>query len=425
MSTHTRKIAVIGLGYVGLPLACEFGFHQSVIGFDLNEARIQALKAGVDHTGEISSDNLTKTDILLTTSINDLKQADFYIITVPTPINRQRQPDLTAMQSASKTIGAILKVGDIVVYESTVYPGLTEEICLPILEAASGLTAGVDFHLGYSPERINPGDHQRRLTNITKIVSADDEPTLDIVADVYGQIIKAGIHRASSIKVAEAAKVIENTQRDLNIALVNELALIFDRLDINTSEVLEAAGTKWNFLPFRPGLVGGHCIGVDPYYLTFRAQQAHYQPEVILAGRKINDRMAHHIATKTMKLIIHSDAPVKGANIAVLGLTFKENCRDFRNSKSFDVIHELQEFGANVVVHDPYIDTNALKDKNLAFKNLDELNNLDALVLCVPHQEYLDQLDELLKKLKPKAYFIDVKGVFKKASLEQHNIWQL
>ena len=344
----TRKIAVVGLGYVGLPVAVAFGRKESVIGFDINKQRIAALQKGHDATGEVTSQELAETKILYTDSIDELRQADFFIVAVPTPVDEARIPDLTPMIKASITVGKALKKGDIVVFESTVYPGATEEDCVPHLERESGLKCGVDFTVGYSPERINPGDKEHTFTKIKKVVSGQDAKTLDIVAAVYESVVTAGVHRASSIKVAEAAKVIENTQRDLNIALMNELAVIFHRMGIDTVDVLEAAGTKWNFLPFRPGLVGGHCIGVDPYYLTHKAQKLGYNAEVILAGRRINDDMGKFVAQEAVKQILQAGLAIKGARVAVLGLTFKEDCPDLRNSKVIDIITELRSFGIDV-----------------------------------------------------------------------------
>ena len=348
-----RQIAVVGLGYVGLPIAVAFGKSAPVIGFDINKTKIDELRKGVDRTGEVSTQDLKSSRVRYTCEPSDLKTADFIIVAVPTPINDALQPDLTALKKASELIGANLSPGAIVVYESTVYPGATEEDCLPILEKASGMKSGIDFKIGYSPERINPGDKEHTLERIIKVVSAQDEESLEIVAQTYELVVKAGIHRASSIKVAEAAKVIENTQRDLNIALMNELALIFHRLGIDTRAVLEAAGTKWNFLKFNPGLVGGHCIGVDPYYLTAKAESVGYHPEVILAGRRINNSMGKYVAEQTMKLLSQVERPVSDLRVGVLGLTFKENVPDLRNSKVPDIINELKEYGIQVVVHDP------------------------------------------------------------------------
>src|SRR5262245_40332840 len=352
-----EKIAVIGLGYVGLPVAISFGRKLPTIGFDIRQRRIDELKKGHDETMEVTGDQLASSKHLeMTADPAKLADCTFYIVAVPTPIDSNNRPDLGPMISASKTIGPHLKKGDIVVYESTVYPGVTEEVCGPILDERSGLRNGVDYFLGYSPERINPGDKEHTFEKIMKVVSGQTPETLDRVARVYASVVTAGVHKAASIKVAEAAKVIENTQRDLNIALMNELALIFDRLGIRTADVLAAARTKWNFLPFSPGLVGGHCIGVDPYYLTTKAEQLGYQPEVILAGRRINDAMGAHVAQRLVKLLVHADRPVKGARVGVLGLTFKENVRDLRNSKVPDIVAELRQFAIDPLVHDPIAD---------------------------------------------------------------------
>src|SRR5579859_4729146 len=350
-------VAVVGLGYVGLPVAVAFGRERPTIGYDLSKKRIENLRHHVDATGEVSTTDLLEArEFRATPYPTELGDADFIIVAVPTPINAARQPDLTPLESASETVGRYMKPGAIVVYESTVYPGATEEVCVPILEKASGMRWRQDFHVGYSPERINPGDKTRTFTQILKVVSGDDPATLEKVADLYASVVKAGVYRASSIRVAEAAKVIENTQRDLNIAFVNELAIIFERMGLDTMEVLKAAGTKWNFLPFRPGLVGGHCIGVDPYYLTHKAELVGYHPEVILAGRRINDNMGPHIARKTIQQMIHAGRNIKGAKVNVLGLTFKEDVPDLRNSKVIDVIRELGEFGVESFVHDPCAD---------------------------------------------------------------------
>ena len=426
---NKRNIAVIGLGYVGLPVACAFAKQGPVIAFDINQKRIAALQAGMDQTGEVSSDDLKHNNLTLTHNPDDLKTADFFIIAVPTPVNESNNPDLTLLLSASKFVGTYLKPGDIVVYESTVYPGATENDCAPVLEHASGLTCGKDFTLGYSPERINPGDKEHRLETITKIVSGQDKKTLDIVANVYGSIIKAGVYRASSIKTAEAAKVIENTQRDLNIALMNELALIFDRMGIDTQEVISAASTKWNFLPFKPGLVGGHCIGVDPYYLTFEAQRYGYQPQVILAGRRINDGMGAYIAQQTIKHLIHADCLIKGARVAILGVTFKENCSDIRNSKVFDIIKELQDYGVTCLPHEPLASSADVKHEyGIDLVDFDQLNNLNAIILAVPHKEY-QSLDpqHLKKQFATQPIIIDVKSILDRDAFKQagFTVWRL
>jgi UDP-N-acetyl-D-galactosamine dehydrogenase len=424
-----RKISVIGLGYVGLPVAVAFGNKHPVIGFDINKKRIDELKDNIDRTLEITSDELLKTNIIFTSNTDDLAKADFHIIAVPTPINDANQPDLSPLIGASKSIGLALKKGDIVVYESTVYPGATEEDCVPVLEQVSGLKCGVDFFVGYSPERINPGDKEHTFTKIMKVVSGQTPEILDIVADVYSSVVTAGVHKAPTIKVAEAAKVIENTQRDLNIALMNELAIIFERMGIDTVDVLEAAGTKWNFLPFRPGLVGGHCIGVDPYYLTHKAQKLGYHPEVISAGRRINDSMPAHVVEQTVKRMIQSGSAVKNARIGILGLTFKENCPDLRNSKVADLIKEFNSYGVNLLVHDPMADAEeAKKYYNVELCNWADLVELDALVLCVGHKEYktLTAID-YNKMLNTGSVLMDVKAAcnveeFKQAGI---NHWRL
>jgi len=388
--THRRKIAVIGLGYVGLPVAAAFArCGLPVVGFDIDRDRIAELAAGHDRTREVEDDDLRAPSLLLSSDVDALAGSDFFIVTVPTPIDEARRPDLGAMFAASRTVGGALKKGDIVVYESTVYPGAVEEECVPVLEAVSGLRAGSDFTVGYSPERINPGDKTHRFETIMKVVSAQDEATLNVVADVYGSVVKAGIHRAPSIKVAEAAKVIENTQRDLNIAFMNELSLIFQALDIDTGDVLAAARTKWNFMPFQPGLVGGHCIGVDPYYLTYRAEKAGYHPEVILAGRRINDAMGQRIARECIRGLLQRKG--SGGVVTVLGLTFKENVPDTRNSKVIDIVRELQSFGVTVQVHDPLADAkDALREYGVSLMDLKEAKPADAVILAVAHDYYVE-----------------------------------
>ena len=424
-----RKIAVIGLGYVGLPVAVAFGKKQHIIGFDISEHRINTLKQGVDYTNEVESKDLLEADIDFTNDPSRLREADFIIVAVPTPITETKQPDLTPLIKASETVGSNLQKGAIVVYESTVYPGATEEVCVPVLEKASGLKAGVDFYVGYSPERINPGDKEHTFTKITKVVSGQNDEVLEIIAGVYGSVVEAGVYRASSIKVAEAAKVIENTQRDLNIALMNELAIIFDKLGIDTAEVLKAAGTKWNFLPFTPGLVGGHCIGVDPYYLTHKAESVGYHPEVILAGRRINDNMGKFIATSLVKQMIHKNMPIQGARVTVLGLTFKENVPDLRNSKVIDVIRELQEFGVEVQVTDALADKGeAVLEYGIELVDYDKLIPADAVVLAVPHDEYVEkgwgQFNKLLKH--GRGIVVDIKSkLIKEMCPESITLWRL
>jgi UDP-N-acetyl-D-galactosamine dehydrogenase len=425
-----RKIAVVGLGYVGLPIAVAFGRRQRVIGFDINKAKIAELQKGLDRTGEVSDSDLKATDVHYTFQPSDLKAADFIIVAVPTPINEALQPDLTALRKSSELIGANLSPGSIVVFESTVYPGATEEVCQPILEQASGMKCGVDFKLGYSPERINPGDKEHTLETIIKVVSAQDDASLEIVANTYELVVKAGIHRASSIKVAEAAKVIENTQRDLNIALMNELSLIFHRLGIDTKSVLEAAGTKWNFLKFSPGLVGGHCIGVDPYYLTSKAESVGYHPQVILAGRRINNGMGKFVAEQTMKQLSELVRPVNDLKVAVLGLTFKENVPDLRNSRVPDIIQELQEYGVQVLVHDPIAQAEeAVEEYGIHLSKWDDLKDIDGMIVAVAHRQYAGMgLQKLLKPLRSQreGVVIDVKCLLDPAKLPKTlKYWRL
>lgn len=410
---HNRKVSVIGLGYVGLPVAVSFAKKtQKVIAFDINLTRIDELKNQQDRTEEVDPADLATSYLHFTSEAADISQADFHIVTVPTPITKNHQPDLRPLISASRTIGKVLKKGDIVVYESTVYPGATKEDCIPVLEAESGLTFGRDFTVGYSPERINPGDKTHRFETIKKVVSGSDPQTLEIVANVYGSVVTAGIHKASSLKVAEAAKVIENTQRDVNIALMNELALIFDRLDIRTDDVLKAAGTKWNFLPFSPGLVGGHCIGVDPYYLTSKADSVGYHPEVILSGRRINDNMGAFIAQKLVKLLSAQGIALQTARIAILGLTFKEDVPDLRNSRVPDILEELTEYGITPLIHDAMADQDeAQEEYQVTLSAMTDIQQMDAVILAVPHQDYLAQMPELLGRIaKPTAIIIDIKS---------------
>lgn len=409
-----RRVSIVGLGYVGLPVAIAFGKKGRVVGFDINERRLEELRSGWDRTGEVSKADLSLADVTYTNSIEVLRMADFYIIAVPTPVDRANQPDLGPVLRASETVGKALKRGDIVVYESTVYPGATEEDCAPILERESGLKCGEDFFLAYSPERINPGDTQHVFTNIKKVVSGQTVEVLEIVSAVYSSVVTAGVHKASSIKVAEAAKVIENTQRDLNIAFMNELAIIFDRLGIDTHAVLEAAGTKWNFLPFRPGLVGGHCIGVDPYYLTHKAEKIGYIPQVILAGRRINDSMGKFVAQRSIKEMIRAGQDVRGATVTILGLTFKEDCPDLRNSKVIDIVRELQEFGVNVFVSDPLADVDeAMHEYGISLKPFSELKPADAIVVAVAHEAYKKlSTGELRRLMRGNSVLIDVKGIY-------------
>ncbi len=426
-------VAVIGLGYVGLPLAVEFGKKYKTIGFDLSEYKISSYNQHRDPTGEISTADLKAAmrpnGLEVTTDPIHLASADFLIVAVPTPVDKAHIPDFSALIGASATAGRHMKVGATVIFESTVYPGATEEVCIPVLEKESGLRWKQDFHVGYSPERINPGDRERTVTKIVKVVSGDDADTLKAIGDLYESVITAGIHRASSIQVAEAAKVIENTQRDLNIALINELAIIFDKLGLDTDEVLQIAGTKWNFLPFRPGLVGGHCIGVDPYYLTYKAEMVGYHPQVILAGRRINDGIATFVAQQTIKLIIDNGTAVRGAKVNVLGLTFKENCPDIRNSKVVDLAQELRDYGCEVAIHDPLADTSEVEEIfSITPTAWSSLPMADALVVAVSHLNYLDRpLQDLLAKLKPEGAFIDVKSAFpRRAIIEQgFRVWRL
>lgn len=422
-TSMSERIAVIGLGYVGLPVAVAFArAFPHTIGFDINATRVQELANGHDRTDEVEDAVLQASTLQVTDKVEDIADATFYVVTVPTPIDGDRRPDLSPLVSASRTIGPLLKAGDVVVYESTVYPGVTEDVCGPILQELSGLQCGRDFTLGYSPERINPGDKVNRLETITKVVSGQDDATLERVATVYGKIIDAGVYRAASIQVAEAAKVIENTQRDINIALMNELAMIFDRLDIRTSDVLEAAGTKWNFLKFTPGLVGGHCIGVDPYYLTSRAESVGYHPQIILSGRRINDGMGAFIAQKSIKMMATSDTHINGARVGVFGLTFKENCPDLRNSRVPDIIEELKEFNVDVLVHDPLADADEARDiYNVELVNLEQMKNLDVIILAVAHRAY----DEMsapawCERFGGNGNFIDVKSRFAPSDFADH-----
>ncbi len=417
-----ERIAVIGLGYVGLPVALAFARkNPGTIGFDVNNEKIEELRRGFDRNQEVSEGELKETSLKITSDVADLKSATFFVVAVPTPVDHNNVPDLTPVVKASETVGKGLTKGAVVVYESTVYPGVTEEICGPILAKVSGLTQGKDFKLGYSPERINPGDKEHTLERIVKVVSGEDAATLDRVASAYGSIIDAGVHRASSIKVAEAAKVIENTQRDLNIALMNELAIIFERLNIRTADVLEAAGTKWNFLKFRPGLVGGHCIGVDPYYLTMKAQQLGYQPEVILAGRRINNNVGPYLAQRLVKMLIKQGFAVKGARVGVLGLTFKEDCNDLRNSKVPDILAELRTFGIDPLIHDSRGNpAEAHHEYGVTLNQLEEYRNLDGLIVAVSHKEYVQMgQPKLLSMVRDNGCFIDVKSVFAPAKMER------
>lgn len=425
------KIAVVGLGYVGLPLAVEFGKKFPTVGVDLSIEKVAAYREFVDPTGEVSSEDLrAATQLTCHTDPQVLKDADFIIVAVPTPVDAAHQPDFTPLIKSSESVGKYIKPGAIVVYESTVYPGATEEVCIPLIEKHSGLKWKKDFFVGYSPERINPGDKERTVTKIIKVVSGDTPETLKTVSEVYGSVITAGVYEASSIKVAEASKVIENTQRDLNIALMNELAIIFDKVGIDTLEVLKASGTKWNFLPFRPGLVGGHCIGVDPYYLTHKADMLGYHPQVILAGRRINDGMAAYVAQQSVKKIIQTGGAVKGSKVIVLGLTFKENCPDLRNSKVADLVKELQEFGCDVSVHDPLAaPEEAVHEYGITLTDWNKLpDQADAVVAAVSHNEYSSQpVTQLLSKLKHGGVFIDIKSNYEPEVIEAagYKLWRL
>jgi len=409
------SIGVVGLGYVGLPLAKAFGEKYDTVGFDINPSRIDALQQGIDHTGEVGADELRRSRIRFTTDPASLGDCGFVVVAVPTPIDHAKKPNLTPLVRASELVGSHLRKGTVVVYESTVYPGATEEVCVPILEKTSGLKAGVDFKVGYSPERINPGDKSHTFKTITKVVSGQDEESLELIADMYGSVVDAGVYKARSIKIAEAAKVIENTQRDINIALMNELAIIFERLGIDTTEVLEASSTKWNFLNFKPGLVGGHCIGVDPYYLTYKAESVGYHPEVILAGRRINDRMGQYVATTLVKQMILKGIPVQGSKVAVLGLTFKENVPDIRNTKVVDILKELSDFGVEVSVIDPWVNPDeARSEYGVELKSAEsECYSHDAVIVAVPHRSFIDGgwngIVSLLRNSR--GIVIDVKSV--------------
>jgi UDP-N-acetyl-D-glucosamine/UDP-N-acetyl-D-galactosamine dehydrogenase len=412
----SNKIAIIGLGYVGIPLAVEFGKLFPTIGLDIDESRINELNSGFDRTLEMSKENLeSATHLSYTTDITDTSACNIFIITVPTPINDKNQPDLTPLVKSSQSVGSVLKKGDVVIYESTVYPGVTEDECVPILEQVSGLKFNEDFFCGYSPERINPGDKEKTLTKILKITSGSTPEIADFVDSLYKSIITAGTYKAPSIKVAEAAKVIENTQRDVNIALVNELALIFDTMNIPTNEVLEAAGTKWNFLKFKPGLVGGHCIGVDPYYLTYKAEKMGYKPNLILSSRIINNGMSAYIAKKTIRFLVDNDKNIKDANILILGLTFKENCPDIRNTKVFDIINELEDYGCSIDVYDPWVDASELKthyDREIISDPFSADKKYEAIVVCVSHHQFVNLKREDYKSISMGSPIVlDIKGI--------------
>lgn len=428
-----EKISLVGLGYVGMPIAVAFAKKVDVIGYDLNKAKIDLYKSGIDPTKEVGNEVIKKTKVHFTNDEKDLQKAKFHIVAVPTPVYSDHTPDLTPVEGASRILGRNLTKGSIVVFESTVYPGVTEEVCVPILEKESGLKCGVDFKIGYSPERINPGDKVHRLETIKKIVSGMDQESLDIIASVYELVVDAGVYRAESIKVAEAAKVIENSQRDINIAFMNELSIIFNKLGIDTQSVLNAAGTKWNFLHFFPGLVGGHCIGVDPYYLTYRAEQMGYHSQVILAGRRINDDMGKYVAENVVKKIIKSNKNVLGSKVAILGFTFKENCPDTRNTKIIDIVNELKEYGVNVVVADPAADSDEAKRLyGIEFVNLKDIKNCNAVVVAVSHDCFksltVKDLDKMLIEGENKSkVIVDIKGMLNKKEIENlgYNYWRL
>lgn len=425
-----EKISLVGLGYVGMPIAVAFAKKVKVIGFDLNKAKIELYKSGIDPTNEVGNKVIKQSTVEWTADESKLRDAKFHIVAVPTPVYADHTPDLTPVEGASRILGRNLTKGSIVVFESTVYPGVTEEVCVPILEKESGLKYGVDFKVGYSPERINPGDKVHRLETITKIVSGMDAETLDIVAKIYEIVVDAGVHRASSIKVAEAAKVIENSQRDINIAFMNELSIIFNKMGIDTKSVLEAAGTKWNFLKFYPGLVGGHCIGVDPYYLTYKAEQLGYHSQVILAGRRINDDMGKYVAENVVKNLIRSDKAVKNAKVAILGFTFKENCPDTRNTKIIDIVNELKEYGINPVIADPQADSlEAKRLYGVEFVDIKTVKNMDAVVLAVAHECFSSFTIKDIDKLygEGKKVLLDIKGMLNRVEFEQagYDYWRL
>ena len=424
-----EQLALVGLGYVGMPIAVAFSKKVKVLGFDVNEEKIQLYKNGIDPTNEVGDEAIASCSVDFTADETRLKEAKFIIVAVPTPVNEDHTPDLTPVEEASRVVGRNLTKGAVVVYESTVYPGVTEDICIPILEQESGLKCGQDFKIGYSPERINPGDKVHRLETITKIVSGMDEETLDIIARVYELVVEAGVHRAESIKVAEAAKVIENSQRDINIAFMNELSIIFNKMGIDTQSVLKAAGTKWNFLNFYPGLVGGHCIGVDPYYLTYKAEELGYHSQIILAGRRINDDMGKYIAENLVKLLIKNDVPVKGARVALFGFTFKENCPDTRNTKIIDIVKELDEYGIHPMIMDPVADADEAKRLyGVTFSSREEIGQVDAVVLAVAHEEFKDYaMKEYDDLYRDKKIMLDVKGLLDRKAYEEagYSYWRL
>ncbi len=427
-----EKLSLVGLGYVGMPIAVAFARKIKVVGFDLNAAKIDLYKSGVDPTNEVGDDVIKNTTVEFTADPSKLREAKFHIVAVPTPVNDDHTPDLTPVEGASRILGQNLTKGSIVVFESTVYPGVTEDICVPILEKESGLKCGVDFKIGYSPERINPGDKVHRLETITKIVSGMDEETLNEVAHIYELVVEAGVYRAESIKVAEAAKVIENSQRDINIAFMNELSIIFNKMGIDTKSVLSAAGTKWNFLKFQPGLVGGHCIGVDPYYLTYKAELLGYHSQIILSGRRINDDMGKYVAENLVKNLIKADIPVKSAKVAILGFTFKENCPDTRNTKVIDIYKELQEYGITPMVVDPAADAaEAKRLYGITFNTMEDIKDMDAVIVAVSHKQFLtldkEKISSLYSKAHAKKVLVDIKGIFdrKEYSTEDYIYWRL
>ncbi len=428
-----EKISLVGLGYVGMPIAVAFSRQVNVIGFDVNEHKIDLYKKGIDPTNEVGNETIAKCAVEFTSDETKLREAKFHIVAVPTPVNSDHTPDLSPVEGASHVVGRNLTKGSIVVYESTVYPGVTEDICVPILEQESGLKCGVDFKIGYSPERINPGDKVHRLETIVKIVSGMDAETLEEVANIYSLVAKAGVHRAESIKVAEAAKVIENSQRDINIAFMNELSIIFNKMGIDTKSVLEAAGTKWNFLKFQPGLVGGHCIGVDPYYLTYKAEELGYHSQIILSGRRINDDMGKYVVESLVKKLIMADIPIKNAKIAILGFTFKENCPDTRNTKVIDIVHELAEYGIKPVIVDPAADAEEAKRLyGLEFDSMDAVKNMDAVILAVQHDEFKDLTMKEIDSFYPagsekKKVLVDIKGILDRKEFENagYVYWRL
>ena len=428
-----EKISLVGLGYVGLPIAVAFAKKTEVIGFDISTEKVELYKKGIDPTKEVGNDVIKATTVEFTADETKLKEAKFHIVAVPTPVNADHTPDLKPVESASRTVGRNLTKGSIVVFESTVYPGVTEDICIPILEKESGLKCGIDFKVGYSPERINPGDKVHRLETIVKVVSGMDEESLDDIAKVYELVVDAGVHRAASIKVAEAAKVIENSQRDINIAFMNELSIIFNKMDIDTTEVLEAAGTKWNFLKFSPGLVGGHCIGVDPYYLTYKAEQMGYHSQIILSGRRINDDMGKYVVENLVKNLIKADVPVKDAKVAILGFTFKENCPDTRNTRVIDIVNELKEYGINPMIADPQADAEeANHEYGITFNSIEEVSQMDAVIVAVGHNQFMNLEQNDFNKMFKQAenenkVLLDIKGVLNRKEYEAtgYRYWRL